>query len=310
MRVLDLFSGIGGFSLAADWLGWETVAFCEREPFPRKVLAKHWPDVPIHDDVRKIEEFEQYAGTVELICGGYPCQPFSVAGKQRGTEDDRHLWPAMFEIIKAVRPRWVVAENVAGHVRMGLDSVLSDLESEKYTAQALIIPACAVNAKHRRDRVWIVGHADNEKHPISAEQGRRQKPLRQNDSDAQGGGQQRDNKQASRHESIGARLFSKPVRVYQSSAYADDKRREKHDVSEITTKQRCDNRHFCERSKNTWSGVEPGICRSLDGISPGVDRSIKIPNRNARIKALGNAIVPQVAYQIFKAIEQAEVNHV
>lgn len=157
MKVLDLFSGIGGFSLGLERAGMETVAFCEIEPFCQKVLKKHWPDVPIFNDVRSLD----YDGSVDLICGGFPCQPFSVAGKQKGKEDDRHLWPAMFSLIQKYKPSWVIGENVAGLINMGLDDVLVDLESEGYASRSFVIPACAINAPHRRDRVWVVAHANS-----------------------------------------------------------------------------------------------------------------------------------------------------
>ncbi|MEP0179381.1 MAG: DNA (cytosine-5-)-methyltransferase [Lentilitoribacter sp.] len=157
--MLDLFSGIGGFSLGLENTGgFETAAFCEIEPFPRKVLAKHWPDKEIFNDVRQIPKL----GGIDVVCGGYPCQPFSTAGKRRGAEDDRHLWPAMLAVIQRERPAWVIGENVAGHVSMGLDEVLSDLEGEGYTARPFIIPACATDAQHRRDRVWIVANANSQ----------------------------------------------------------------------------------------------------------------------------------------------------
>ena len=163
MKVLDLFSGIGGFSLGLEWAGMETVAFCEYDEKARQVLTKHWPDVPKYTDVRTLtaEKLKNDGITdIELICGGYPCQPFSTAGKRAGAEDDRHLWPEFFRLIKEVRPAWVLCENVAGHISMGLDSVLADLESEGYQQQVFLIPACAVGAGHRRDRVWILAHAD------------------------------------------------------------------------------------------------------------------------------------------------------
>lgn len=160
MKVLDLFSGIGGFSYGLERLcgGFRTVAFCEIDPFCRQVLRKHWPEVPIHEDIRKLTG--EQVGPVDVICGGYPCQPFSVAGKRGGAADDRHLWPEMFRLVQEVRPAWVIGENVAGHISMGLDSVLSDLEGIGYTARTFVIPACAVDAQHRRDRVWVVAHAD------------------------------------------------------------------------------------------------------------------------------------------------------
>ena len=135
----------------------ETVAFCEQDKFCQEVLAKHWPDIPCFDDIRTLKGAD--VGPVDLICGGYPCQPFSQAGQRRGAEDDRHLWPEMFRLIKDIRPAWVIGENVAGHISMGLDDVLSDLEGAGYACQAFVIPAVAVDAQHRRDRVWIVGHA-------------------------------------------------------------------------------------------------------------------------------------------------------
>lgn len=159
MRVLDLFSGIGGFSLGLERAGMRTVAFCESEPYAQAVLRKHWPDVPVYPDVRTIPTL----GGIDLICGGFPCQPFSGAGKQLGAEDDRHLWPAMLEVIRRERPAWVIGENVAGIVRMGLDPVLSDLEELCYASRTFVIPAVAVDAPHKRDRVWIVAHAECER---------------------------------------------------------------------------------------------------------------------------------------------------
>jgi len=157
LRVLDLFSGIGGFSLGLERTGgFETIAFCEiEEKYAQKILRKHWPDVPIHNDIRKLDGSEIDA---DVITGGYPCQPFSNAGKRGGTEDDRHLWPEMYRLIKAIRPRWVIAENVYGHISVGLDQVLSDLEGINYTWWTFIVPACAVDAPHRRDRVWIIAN--------------------------------------------------------------------------------------------------------------------------------------------------------
>lgn len=159
LRVLDLFSGIGGFSLGLERTGgFETVAFCEYEDFPRRVLAKHWPETPCFPDVRTLKGTD-IDGPVDVICGGYPCQPFSTAGKRQGKEDDRHLWPEFMRLVDELRPAWVIGENVAGHISMGLDDVLADLEAEGYACRTFVIPACAIGASHRRDRVWTVAHA-------------------------------------------------------------------------------------------------------------------------------------------------------
>jgi DNA (cytosine-5)-methyltransferase 1 len=157
LKVLDLFSGIGGFSLGLERTGgFQTVAFCEIEPFCRRVLEKHWPSVPIHEDVRKLKGSD--VGTVDVVCGGYPCQPFSSAGKRGGSSDDRWLWPEMRRLVDELRPAWVIGENVTGHINMGLDAVLSDLEAIDYACRAFAIPALGVGAPHRRERVWVVGH--------------------------------------------------------------------------------------------------------------------------------------------------------
>ena len=166
MKVLDLFSGIGGFSLGLERAGMETVAFCEIEGYPRKVLAKHWPNIPIYDDVRTLTKErldDDGIGSIDVICGGYPCQPYSKAGKRKGQDDDRHLWPEVDRLIQEYRPSWFIGENVFDHITLGLDNVLSDLERSGYSWETFVIPACAVNAPHRRDRVWIVANIGSER---------------------------------------------------------------------------------------------------------------------------------------------------
>jgi len=160
LKVLSLFAGIGGIDLGLESTGrFETIQFVEYEPFCQHILRRHWPDVPIWGDVKTFDP--DSCGDIDLLCGGYPCQPFSVAGKQKGTEDDRHLWPRMFEIIKHKRPTWVLCENVPGHVNLGLDQVLFDLESEGYSWQTFVLGAVAVDAPHRRQRLFIVGYSDS-----------------------------------------------------------------------------------------------------------------------------------------------------
>ena len=159
----SLFSGIGGLDLSAEWAGFTTVGQCEWADYPTKVLEKHWPDVPRWRDIRSVtkQSFYERTGrrTVKLISGGFPCQPFSVAGKQRGKEDDRLLWPEMLRVISELQPDWVIGENVPGIINMALDQVLSDLESQGYEVQPFLIPACGVEAPHKRERVFIVANS-------------------------------------------------------------------------------------------------------------------------------------------------------
>jgi len=158
LRHVDLCSGIGGFALGFQWAELsKPVLFCDIEPWSRKILKKHWPDVPIAEDVKELaNDPNGLIPECDILTAGYPCQPFSVAGQRRGTEDDRHIWPFIFTIIKAKRPSFCVFENVYGHVSMGLDEVLSDLEGEGYATRPFVVPACATDAFHRRDRLWII----------------------------------------------------------------------------------------------------------------------------------------------------------
>ena len=174
MNVLDLFSGIGGFSLGLERSGMNTIAFVEQNEFCQKILAKHWPDVPIYDDITTITgvEIETHTkSTVDVIAGGWPCQPFSTSGERRGAEDDRHLWPEMLRLVQELEPSWVVGENVAGIIDMELDNVLSDLEALGYATGAFVIPACAVGAPHQRDRVWVLAHSQRIGQPRQGQHG-------------------------------------------------------------------------------------------------------------------------------------------
>ena len=162
---LSLFSGIGGLDLAAEWAGFRTVGQCEWADYPRAVLEKHWPGLPRWQDIHTLtkESFFEKTGlhTVDVISGGFPCQPFSVAGKRGGKEDDRYLWPEMLRVIRELQPTWVIGENVPGIVNLALDTVLADLEAEGYEVQCFLVPACGVDAPHRRERCAILAHSVN-----------------------------------------------------------------------------------------------------------------------------------------------------
>ena len=187
-KIVDLFSGIGGFSYAAEQIvgGFETVAFVERDEYCQKVLRKHWSDVPIYSDIRSFNGKEYK--DADIVVGGFPCQPWSVAGSQRGSEDDRDLWHEMVRIIKDIRPRWIIGENVSGFVTMpmGLTRSLVDLESIGYKAIPYLIPAAAVDAKHRRMRCWIVGYSEHD--------GSSATPFRGGNEQVNGGSPQGQNK--------------------------------------------------------------------------------------------------------------------
>lgn len=298
MRMLDLFSGIGGISLAAEWAGIETVAFCEIEPYCQNVLRKHWPNTPIFDDVRKISKDSLIekgviddARTIDLICGGYPCQPFSVAGKREGENDDRHLWPEMSRLIKEIRPTWVLGENVAGHISLGLDNVLSDLESAGYETRAFVLPACAVKTPHRRDRVWIVGYTERS--------GCGREPRRRSGKEPENG-----------HSKLeeGAMADSHWTRSKEFLSTKRQHRERQH------TRKACGTR--CDRTTQSgMGGVLAGISYWLDRYPwpalMGQEQHDWEPSRVAtgvkdrllRLKALGNAVVPVQVLPILQAIK-------
>ena len=267
MKHLDLCSGIGGFALAASWV-WpkhEVAGFVEIDDYCQRVLRKHWPDAPIHSDLYDYDA-RPLRGHLDLLTAGYPCQPFSTAGKREGASDDRHLWPEVLRCITEARPRWVLLENVAGHVSMGLDDVLTDLEGKEYTTAQAIIPAVAVDARHRRDRVWIVAHDDLNRSERQCLHTR------------------------SRRKGVGKTDACGDSQVV---AHADSTGHQKRDTGadkEARQYTRCTVEKRCK-----WA-PEPSVGRVANGV----------PSRVDRLRALGNAIVPQVAEQIFRAIKRCD----
>lgn len=279
MNHASLFSGIGGFDLAAEWMGWNNVFNCEIDPFCQKVLKYHFPNSIQYADIKQTD-FTIHSGQIDIITGGFPCQPFSTSGKRNGTEDDRYLWPEMLRAIREIQPGWIVGENVRGITNwnrgMVFDQVQADLEIEGFEILPFLLSACAVNAPHRRDRIWFIAHSNKRATGSSRES-----------NWIIGKGCNYTNEQEKRGE-----------QAEQRTGWSD--------VLQVTT-----NSEF-ERCKEQWETgtfksnptvpsvggrVEPGFRGGNDGFSSRVDR----------IKALGNAIVPQVALQIFKAIEQYEL---
>lgn len=284
MRHGSLFSGIGGFDLAAQWMGWSNVFLVERDPFCQRVLRHHFPKSESYEDIKDFDG-TAYAGRVDIISGGFPCQPFSAAGKRGGTSDDRYLWPEMFRVIQEARPTNVVAENVRGLVSWNeglvLDTVCADLESEGYEVFPVVLPAASVNAPHRRDRVWIVA------------------------TNAEGGGVRGDSGelcQAQRRPDN--ELHAQPFQhgaTRPADATNADGAGERQDYRQGEPRQ--PNQESAARDWQDFPTVAP-ICGGDDGLSKRLD-GITFPKwRRQSIKAYGNAIVPQVALQIFRAIEQ------
>ena len=331
---LDLFSGIGGFAIAAQACGYTTIGFCEKEPYAQQILKERFGAVladstsaglperhgagaftarechakskrgggifpTLHPDIFTLNGAD-YAG-VDLLTGGFPCQPFSVAGKRRGKADDRAIWPQMLRVIDGAKPRWLIGENVAGIVTMELDNILSDLEAIGYTAWPLVIPACAVDARHRRDRVWIVAHANNVRHkPVLREtlSGGQDQTITHPES---GCGSER-----------GSSLLGQ-VQAGQGKdvAHADEPSRQGNERTERSQPERAD--HQQHRGRQS----QPSIRRVADGLPEGMDGrgefcewpeedlqtprvSTGIKHRAHRLRGLGNAIVPQVAETLIR----------
>lgn len=264
---LSLFSGIGGLDLAAEWAGFATIGQCEMADYPTAVLEKHWPDIPRWRDIRTLtkEVFHERAGglrTVDVISGGFPCQPFSVAGKQRGKEDERFLWPEMLRVIRELRPHCVVGENVPGIIKIAARQVVEDLEREGYHVVVLQFEAAAVGAWHRRARCFFVGIDDL--------------------SDAEGLGQQ------------GDRTDGEPERGARSGAEKPEGLRAVCDAMPGRRDRDARRRESPEPADGRQWAAEPGVGRVADGL----------PCRVERIRALGNAVVPQQAYPIFRALAE------
>ena len=358
MKHGSLFSGIGGFDLAAEWMGWDNIFHCEIAEFPRQILKYHFPNSICYEDIKKTD-FRKHRGEVDIISGGFPCQPYSNAGKRRGKEDDRHLWPEMLRVIREVQPRFVVGENVAGLLSwnngMVFHEIITDLENEGYETQAVFIPACATNAPHRRDRIWFVAHSkSNGRHErgekingreINKFQNRdkvwdkfttngKQSNVAHKDGTEKGNnlgenigeegevrrgeevnvlGELRGNGIITDTESQRTREQSSENRGWEDRRFDNDGEegnvadtngirlwRESYGIGE----SKFNGKNYKRNDFENFPTQSP-ICSGDDGISNRLD-GITFPKwRNESIKGYGNAVVPQVIYRIFKAIEQS-----
>lgn len=337
MNHASLFSGIGGAEVAASMMGWQNLFHCEIQEFPRKVLDYWFPNSISYEDITKTD-FHQWHGKVDVLTGGFPCQPFSLAGRRKGADDNRYLWPQMLRAIRQIHPTWVVGENVAGiktmvescqvtqmgrtddlfeenHIyreesRFTLDKICADLEAEGYSVQPIVIPACSVGAPHRRDRVWIVARriSTTPSNPNSHRQRRRankQKSITEC-SRSSNLGTRRSKRLASHPYCNGDKTLQPGERTERKGCKRDVQPKERSTSPEWTDRLSRLQQSGCWRSFPTQSPV----CRGNDGIPFDVDSlTISFPKwRQESIKAYGNAWVPQVAYEIFRAIEAEENN--
>lgn len=362
MNHLSLFSGIGGFDLAAQWAGWQNIAHVEQNEFCLKVLKYYWPNAKTHTDVKKTD-FTIYRGSTDILTGGFPCQPFSHAGNRKGTNDARYLWPEMCRAIKEAEPRYVIAENVTGiasmvfpargvkvdsqntiegkehHRTMEAETVLhrvcTDLQQLGYSVQPVIIPAAALNAPHRRDRVWFIAVKDTNQNGWRSS--KRQKETNQ---------RKQRNARAGNFKRIPTRYgFATNATSYgyDGNKTQKNKRKRAHNIQPRpqwirTTKrsgaerftantcqfqpQRCkqyrsikkkgqiqkQSRQFSRSICDFWQNfpTKPPVCAGNDGLPNQLHRITFSKWRKESLKAAGNAIVPQVAYEIFKAINELE----
>lgn len=276
----SLFSGIGGFDLAADWMGWENIFHCEWNEFGQKVLKHYWPKSISYADITKTD-FTIHRGRIDILTGGFPCQPYSTAGKRLGKEDERHLWPEMLRAIREIKPTWIVGENVLGLVNWSgglvFEEVQSDLEAEGYEVQPYVLPAAGVNAPHQRYRVWFIAHSNH------------------NGSSNGFAKAQTEDGEISKWNNYAKLGNSDSFNATNTSS----------ERLEGSKRWSSKGKGFKFNSFEEFPTVAP-ICNGDDGLSDRLD-TITFPKwRNESIKAGGNAIVPQVAYQIFKAIRDYE----
>jgi DNA (cytosine-5)-methyltransferase 1 len=328
LSVLDLFSGIGGFSVGLEATGkFKTIGFCEQDKFCQKVLRKHWSNVPIYEDIKKLDARKIKA---DVVVGGFPCQSISIAGKQKGKDDDRFLFPQMLRVIKEVKPKWIIGENVQNLLNISngeiLQEIHNDLESQGYEVQTFSISASSQGAWHKRSRVWIVAANTNSRLSIGKNEEiqtrgntfdngssadvsdsnsrlrrRRGAELKSRENEVRKfySEKKEQSKQHIWSKAVGHNDISGKREILQ---HTNNKRSQKFNISKESKEQNINNRQFDEREKNkSWWQTQSELCGVPDGVQYGSH-----PDRANRIKALGNAIVPQIATEIGKAIIKAE----
>jgi len=304
--VLDLFSGIGGFSLGLESTGYfETIAFVEKDQFCQKVLAKNFKDIPIEGDIRNVKG-QRYGA--DVVTGGFPCQPFSQAGRKKGTHDDRYLWDETIRVIRECKPRWFIGENVEGIINiqdgMVLRQVQNDLEEQGFEVRCLIIPASGKGAWHQRKRVWIIANSNDTRNRTSKHGAEQQRQMHDK------GWEKQSQFESSRHNknvsNSNSRLRGRGRAVEQGRANKVWKfysKEEEQTRINIRSKTIGHNVVLGKKEQETWWQTESRVCGIPDGVSYKLDK-----DRSQRVKALGNSIVPQIVYEIGKAIIEGETS--
>jgi DNA (cytosine-5)-methyltransferase 1 len=296
----SLFHGIGGFALAARWCGIPTIWECEIDEYCHKLSKQNFPEIKTrYRNIRSMLDEETKIDPVSIISGGFPCQPFSAAGKRGGQEDDRYLWPETIEVIKKVRPPWVILENVPGIINMALPAVLADLENAGYQHETFIVPALSVGAYHRRDRIWIIAHSDSDRKKRDKSENWKRSGAMENSSNFTNADSRKrsqrgvHNGMGGQQQSIQGKDISDTVRGGHSQPTHTGRISRKIEGKPGEKGIEYDGIHAAPRIQ--WP-TQPPICGRTNGVSDRMDR----------IKALGNAIVPQIALEIFRTIQEVE----
>lgn len=303
----SLFSGIGGFDLAAELMGWENVFHCEWNEFGQNILKYYWPNAISYGDITQTD-FTIHRGNIDILTGGFPCQPYSMAGKRKGKEDERHLWPEMLRAIREISPIYIVGENVPGLLNWNgglvFNEVQTDLENEGYEVQPVILPACGKNAPHRRERVWFVAYSKSDRNRGELS-GLEEKNGSQRQSEKYG-----ENNVQFRHNG------EKRNATHTGLQRQTERQEQPVGIDELCTERIITNSNASGEWWNKWKSKSEGniwekfptqspICSGDDGLPSELD-GITFPKwKSESIKAYGNAIVPQVAHEIFKAISKA-----
>jgi len=313
LKLLDLFSGIGGFSLGLESTGYfETIGFVEKDEFCQKVLKNNFNNIPIESEVRNVKG-DRYKA--DIITGGFPCQPFSVAGKRRGTEDDRYLWDETIRVIRECKPRWFIGENVEGIINISegkvLQQIQKDLEAEGFEVQCLVIPASGLGAWHQRKRVWIIAHSNSnrDRNKITGSNGEEkeiQREHRKKDSTSWKFIRTDTNEDVANSQRMGWQERSKKSKEFKGEAASNKSNNsiEGQSIRKSSLSMDVPNSNSTERSieeQQTWWEAQSDICRNVNGISYELDK-----DRKNRIKSLGNSIVPLIARELGLAIMKAE----